>query len=214
MVDKYELTKTDGNEGKKNATIRPNISTDSDNFVNKLKNKFLSKKKQEVIMKEREKEGIQSIADGAFPVAGVDYNFSEVIRFMEIYDLIRKSHVQEYDAQGKMLNEYQTDNFSNENMKFNEHAPNLFKFVIETVPTYRLTMPLSKEDMFLVQYEDTKEVDVLKLKEIPKKGVKMEFTAFELSDLLEAIKKTGFNLRSFVREEVGETYAGKSKRGF
>lgn len=218
MVNKYEVattgSKKEKDTDKEKPAIRENIAGDADTFINKVRNKFLSKKKQEEILKIREKEGIQSIADGAFPVSGVEYNFTELIRFKEIYGLIQKSHIQEYDAQGNLLKEYEMDNFNEQDMVFKEHAPNLFKFIIETVPTYNLVMPLSKEEMYLVQYTDTKEVDVLKLKELPKKGVKIDFTAFEISELLGMIKKSGLNLNSFIRRETGETYAGKSKRGF
>lgn len=215
MVNKIEETKNELAvvDKKGSADVRDTVSTDADNFINKLKAKIMSKNKQKDIQKSREKEPVPNIAEGAMPVSDVDYNFTELIRFMEIYDLIRNSYINVIDAEGNITETFDTDGFSSRDFVFSEYATNTFRFDIETVPVYKLTLPLSREELVLVQYKDTLEMDVIPFKKV-NKNTKSEFTAFELSDMLEEIKKQGFNLKSFIREEVGETYAGKSKKGF
>lgn len=211
--NKNELSVVNSNTTTDNENLRDTVSPDADSFFSKFTSKILSKKKQKIIKKSREKDPVPNIAEGAMPIADVDYNFTELIRFMEIYDLIKNSYINVIDADGNIAETLDTDSFSGREFMFSEYATNTFRFDIETVPVFKLTLPLSRNEMVLVQYKDTLEHDVIFSKNLTK-NTKSEFTAFELSDMLEDIKKEGLNLKSFIKEEVGETYAGKSKKGY
>lgn len=218
MVKKDESTKNElavvnPNADNNNDNLRDTVSPDADSFFSRFTSKLLSKEKQKTIAKSREKNPVPNISEGAMPIADVDYNFTELIRFMEIYDLIKNSYINVIDAEGNLSETFDTDGFSSRDFVFNEYATNTFRFDIETVPVYRLKLPLSKDEMVFVQYKDTLEHDVIFAKNL-NKNTKSEFTDFELSDMLEDIKKEGLNLKSFIKEPVGETYAGKSKKGF
>lgn len=197
-----------------NAELRKDVSPDADNFANKLISKFAFKKNKAKLEKEREEEPVKSIAEGHMPEAGVKYNITEVIQFMEIYELIRNSRLEVLDDNNEeVIETFETDGFTSRDVGFREYAHHLFQFDIETVPLHKMTLPLSADNLTFVLYKDTGKHDVVPAKDINPKKMQHEFTSYEIAGVLEMLAKEGLSLKSFKKEVVGKTYAGKTRKG-